>query len=309
MTSHTQKNAFTMIELIMVIVVLGIVASIGASMIAQTYQSYIMQKAIHNASFKTELVVNTVANRLAYRIDTSVVARRPGQVANVIAADIYSLINIPPAQNTIFTILEWVNYENDGFTATGTPGWSGFADLNNSTFATLSSPGSNFAVENTIRAELGFAGNPAIMFMGGSGIYRTDTNNSYDATCIYQSAGCMFPVALAGTTLTFSGGDRSAGNMQYSEFYQLAATAYAVVPSNPHTINGINVWDLYLHSNYQPWDGENYTGATRQSLLARDVSVFRFKQEPNSVRIKICSVQQIGDAKHIAICKEKAVIR
>jgi prepilin-type N-terminal cleavage/methylation domain-containing protein len=307
--NHKQKNAFTLIELIMVIVVLGIVASIGASMIAQTYQSYIMQKAIHNASFKTELVANSIANRLAYRIDTSVVARKPGQTGNTIGTDIYGLITIPDAQKKFFTILEWVNYENDGFTFTGTPGWSAFSDLNSSSFDTISSPGSDFTTENIILGNLGYTGNPAIMFMGGSGIYRTDTNASYGVACTYQSAGCMFPVTLAGTTLTFAGGDRSAGNMKYSEFYQLAASAYAVVPSNPHTINGINVWDLFLHSNYQPWDGENYTGATRQSLLARDVSVFRFKQEPNSVRIKICSVQQIGDTKHIAICKEKAVIR
>ncbi len=313
MIQKIHRHAFTMIELIMVLVVLGIVASIGSSMIAQTYESYIMQKAIHNANFKTELAVNSIANRLAYRINVSMVARKPGQTGNTIGTDIYDLISIPPSMQKIFTILEWINYENDGFKTANPPGWSAFADLNASSFTSIQSTGSALDTENTILGNLQITNNPAIMFLSSSGIYRNDTNASYTASCMYQAGGCMFPVSLGGTTLTFQGGDRALGQMQYSEFYQLAASAYAVVPvvdtSIGGSINGIPVWDLYLYSNYQPWAGENYTNARNKSLLAKNVSVFRFKQEPSSARIKICSIEQIGDGTQISICKEKAVIR
>ncbi len=154
----------------------------------------------------------------------------------------------------------------------------------------------------------GTAGKPAIIFTGSSE-YRTGEN--YATLCMYRNDGCIFPVNLptADTTLTFSGeGNRINGEMIYSEFYQLLASAYAVIPEEPHDINGITVYNLMLYSNFQPWLGENHTDGIR-SLLAKDVSVFRFKEEPNSIRIKLCTVSALGETGQVATCKEKAVIR
>ncbi len=53
---YKKSHAFTMLELIMVIVILGIVSSIGSSLIAKTFESYIVQRALHKASMATELV-------------------------------------------------------------------------------------------------------------------------------------------------------------------------------------------------------------------------------------------------------------
>jgi len=69
--SHT-RSALTMIELIFVIVILGIVSSIGAEIIANTYESYIIQRAEYRASMKTELALNQIANRLRYAIPGTV---------------------------------------------------------------------------------------------------------------------------------------------------------------------------------------------------------------------------------------------
>jgi len=309
---YISRKAFTFIEMILVMIVLGIVASIGASIISQTYQSYLMQKAIHAASFKSELAVNSIANRLAYRIDISAAARKPGQSGYTVGTDIYPLISIPESKKAEFNILEWIGYDNDGFSNSNSPGWSGFADLDLSSFGSIVSTGSNGSTETTILANLDLNGSLGLMFKG-SQIYRNDTNASYNTSCMYASgsSSCMFPVSINGNTISFSGGDRQNGQMEYSEFYQLAATAYSIVPINKHQINNVWVWDLELHSNYQPWDGEDYTQAGTKSIIARNVSVFRFTQEPNSIRLKICTVSQIGngDQGQISICKEKAVIR
>lgn len=48
-----------MIELIFVIVVLGIVASIGSSIIAKVFDTYISQKAVSTSSIKTEIAADT----------------------------------------------------------------------------------------------------------------------------------------------------------------------------------------------------------------------------------------------------------
>ena len=108
--------------------------------------------------------------------------------------------------------------------------------------------------------------------------------------------------------MNFAGGDRVPGQMKYTEFYQLAASAYAIAPEAPHTLAGVPVWDLMLHSHYQPWDNEKFSNSGTSSVLLKNISVFRFNQTGDSIRVKICSIEVIGD-QHISICKEKAVIR
>jgi len=62
------RRAFSMIELILVMVVLGIVASMGATIIAQVYENYIIQRGMHETTMKTELAASIIYNRLANRI-------------------------------------------------------------------------------------------------------------------------------------------------------------------------------------------------------------------------------------------------
>lgn len=309
---YKDKKAFTLLEVIFVIIILGIVSSIGSSIIVQVYESYIIQRAVHNASLKSELAINQIANRLLYRVDKSMLARKPLSTGFVLDTDVYPVSDVPLTNVNDYTALEWIGYENDGFSMSFQPGWSGFCDLNTSasTYASISTTGSKLTDEATVLNNLagGTADKPAIIFTGSSE-YRT--GGKYAALCMYRNDGCIFPVNLptANTTLTFSGeGNRTAGQMIYSEFYQLLASAYAVVPENEHTVNGVTVWDLMFYSNYQPWLGENHANGTK-SLLAKDVSVFRFKQESSSIRIKLCTVSQLGDTEQVSTCKEKAVIR
>lgn len=307
---YENKKAFTLLELIFVIIILGIVSSIGSTIIVQVYESYIIQRAVHNASLKSELAINQIGNRLLYRVDESMLARKPLSTGIILDTDVYPVSDVPLSKVNDYTALEWISYENDGFSKSFQPGWSGFTDLNASTYASISTTGSKLTDEATVLNNLagGTAGKPAIIFTGAAE-YRTGGN--YAALCMYRNDGCIFPVNLptADTTLTFSTeGDRVAGQMIYSEFYQLLASAYAVVPENQHTVNGITVWDLMFYSNYQPWLGENHTDGTK-SLLAKNVSVFRFKQESSSIRIKICTMSQITETEQVSTCKEKAVIR
>jgi len=309
-----QRKAFSMLELIFVIVILGIVSSIGSEIIVNVYESYIVQKASHKASIKSGLAINQIANRLQYRIDKSLLARKPGQTGIILATDVYPVNQVPiSGANNVdtFTALEWIGMENDGFTQSGQPAWSGFTDLNQSTFTSIVSTGSKLSNEGTILKNISgntTAPSPAILFHTAE--YRT--GKRYDDTlCMYNANGCIFPVDYntTDTNLTFTGGgDRNATDMIYSEFYTLAASAYAIVPENNTTVNGIPTSDLVLYSNYQPWLGENYTNGSR-SILVRNVSVFRFKQEISSIRIKLCTIARISQNTQISTCKEKAVIR
>lgn len=313
------QKAFTMIELVFVIVILGIVSSIGSGIIANVYENYIVQRSVHDGSIKTELAINQLANRLTYRIDKTMIARIP-QVAPAYtfppaaaAPTAYDARQVPLNRLDSHSALEWIGYDNDHFSAYANPTWSGFADINttgSSTFVTLNTPGSNTA-NFTNYYTAGQA--RAIRFMGTQ-IYQDDSVGNiddYNVACMYQNNGCMFPVTTPTVqTLQFVGGDRTLGWMRYTEFYQLASSAFAVVPENLRILPNTNVtvYDLVLYYAYQPWLGEHYRSGNR-SVLLTDVSVFRFKKESNSIRIKLCSVERIGDQETIAICKEKAVIR
>ena len=317
------KQAFTMIELVFVIVILGIVASIGSQIIVQVYEGYIVQRAVHDASVKTELAINALANRLVYRIDMSMLARKipePGDTHLTLSDnDAYAIQDLPLTQVNNYPILEWISYDNDGFSAYGTPSWSGFTDLDSSTFGTLKTTGSQLTREGPIMSYYtgSITEGAAIIFLGDTQ-YRND-GGSYEGKCMYRTDGCIFPITLNGTAETFNfhsgtanDGNRTATNMIYSEFYQLATSAFAVVPENEHTLAvgqiNVTVHDLRFYYGYQPWEGENYTNG-RSALLLENVSVFRFKKEPNSIRLKICVVERIGATDKISICKEKAVIR
>jgi prepilin-type N-terminal cleavage/methylation domain-containing protein len=326
--SKTRK-AFTMLELIMVMVILGIVASISASAIANVYETYISQRAIHDASLKTELAVNQLANRLTYRISGTLLARKPGSLGTVTGTDFFPAQSVPVSQRNTFNALEWIAYDNDTFSATQIPGWSGYCDLNASSLTTLSTPGSTSS--NLLQSShYGAWWKTGLRFM---------TNNyavipapaaqtfTYNENCLYSDSfranGCMFPaVKMNNNIFFFSSRHRRkpptstppslaaglGGTLVYNEFYQLAQSAFAVVPISKGSINGIPVFDLVLYWGYQPWWGDNYTMG-KSSTLIKNVSVFRFKKETSAIRIKICSVEQIGTTDQISICKEKAVIR
>ena len=313
MYSIKLQRAFTLIELIFVIVILGIVASIGSSIIAQVFGGYITQRAVHDASLKTELAINQLSNRLSYRINNSLLARNPNSTGNVPIIDFYSARNVPVAVRSKYSALEWISYDSDSFEADKDPRWSAFCDLNavRTNFFSIYSPGSSLKSMSKIKAHYN-AKRGAIRFMTNN----FDSNNSkvYDSRCIYggSAEGCMFPVNIAKyRIITFpysNAGDRTNGEMVYSEFYQYAISAFAVVPENKSTINGVEVFDLNFYYGYQPWEDE-YFKQGKSATLIKNVSVFRFRKEQNSIRLKLCVIEQISETDQISICKEKAVIR
>ena len=328
------KKAFSMLELIFVIVILGIVSSIGSQIIVQVYESYLMQSAVHNASIKTELAINQLSNRLNYRIDNSMLARKTGQTGTTVGVDIHPAGQVPLDETAHYPILEWINYDNDSFIFRkgSAAGWSGFVDLGNTTqtkFASIYTPGSSLNyIKPIIKHYTGTSDGTggAIIFLG-NGTYKDDgagNTASYAAPCMYSNDGCIFPVEVSnGVKFKFKtagAGDRAYGEMVYSEFYQYATSAFAVVPERDHTVGDLGsnggsmitpsteVWDLRFYYAYQPWKNDNYLDG-KSSILLKNVSVFRFSKETNAIRLKICSVERIGDEDQISICKEKAVIR
>lgn len=316
------RYAFSMVELIFVIVVLGIVASIGSSIIAQAFQTYIVQKATNSSSIKTELAAEQIANRLSYAIPWTLVAKNPANPFN----DSIAFVDNPTASDEVHTTLEWISVDGDSFEATATPGWSGYCDTVTSTRDGCPTPGSGIAMTQTIINNLSnsgvdfttatFAANkPAIFFKTDK---YSDTLSSYHPNCIGLVAGTLgCAIKAYGTTgvagvshptLTFD----NANPKKRAEHYALAWSAYAIVPAGARLVNGQTVYDLKLYYNYQPWEGEKYTdNGISSQILVNNVSLFDFTSYDNSIRFKICVLQPIGTSstEMVTLCKEKVVMR
>jgi len=321
--------AFTMIELIFVIVILGIVASIGSSLIVKTYESYILQKAIHKASLATELAAMQLVNRLTYRINNTTVAKRPTFPYNYVTVSSISSLG-----DTVRTALEWISYDNDSYDAQARPGWSGYADPQASNKTQFATPGSDITIADTIIKNLsdntvsliGAGQRPAIFFQSPL-YYVPDATSSYAPACMglnYATNDTTCVLAVSGTsnaaaadTFTFSDAAHQNTPKTIMDHYKLAWSAYAVVPvqvtgaalTDRGFQIGDNIYDLTLYYNYQPWLGEQFNVDASSSVLIRNVSVFKFSESGGTMRFKICVQQIVAGNDKATICKEKAIIR
>lgn len=265
----TNRLAFSLLELIFVIIILGVIASVGSEIIAKVYEGYIIQRAEHRASVKTQLTLNQIANRLRYAIPGTIV-RRVGKTGTA------ELATSTMASNpNDYTVLQWVAADNDSFQAISSdtnrqPGWSGFCDVAASSDTVLSTPGSNFTLANAIQSNLGGSGTFSVYFPG-------------DPTAHFGTG--------AGSTITLT-----TAAARIVERYKLSWTSYALV---------VESGDLYLYYNFSPTIGATI-GATK-SLLLKSVSNFKFETRGQTTRIKLCGEESIGSGNTLSSCKEKAV--
>ncbi|WP_294957179.1 type II secretion system protein [Sulfurovum sp.] len=274
-TFHKQRFAFSLLELIFVIVILGIVASIGSEIIAQVYKSYIIQRAQYRATTKTELALQQIANRLHYAIPGTVISR-PDKIGTA------TPITDIGSANANDKVLQWVGYDGDSFEAISSssnrkPGWSGFCDIDAYTGNTiLQTPGSNLDLATTIISNLG--------------------GDIANANIFFPHSTAAFGVASGtGENITLDSAIPS-GTTIY-ERYKLAWSSYALEVDG----NG----DLILHYNFTPDIGSTING--NSSILLHHVTNFRFKGSEGSLRIKICKWERIAEDANITACKEKVI--
>jgi len=318
------RKAFTLLEVIFVIIILGIVASIGSTIVVQLFDNYLTQRAMYRVSLKTELAVEQIVNRLAYRIDSSVIVRD---------LTVAGLNNFTPLEdfnygNSQITpqALEWIGYENDSFSSRGVPGWSGYCD----TVATVNriiagnrtrvvTPGSNLQYANTVIRNL--SGNTkrlrdAALLFAVNNEFTKGNFIAQPARCYgYIDNTCIHTVGGRNGQNQIRLDNNLATNTNISPLYKLAWSAYAIVPTNIRHNNSL--FDLELHYNYQPWDGMQYDNPnTRISTLIRNVTSFKYSELGGTIRIKLCATEQLGGtvaddvaAQNISVCKEKVVIR
>jgi len=312
------KRAFTLLELVVVIVVLGIIAMMSFNAIMNIYSNYFQTKTVNELETQTEIALEQISKRLEHRIKPSVIARKTD---GAFLALNDSGVNL----DAKYEILEFIPYAyeifNDVPSGSNKAGrYSGYADLAKSSPATgLISPGSNFSTEVvetikdlTCREDTNATCVDFKNKDGGVVAIFSDVYYNVQDSFGYKGDITKLDIAkvgvkggqsgLNGDTLEISGFD----GKQISEQYHLAYTANAIVPEQSadpkDAANG--VFDLNLYYDYRPWMGEKYKQNGEKATLAKNVTRFVFTEKNGVIVLKLCMRAKNSE---ITICKSKAV--
>ena len=307
------KRAFTLLELIIVIVILGIIAMMSFNAMMNIYSNYFQTRTVNELETQTEIALEQISKRLEHRIKPSVIARKP-------SGGFLPLNDSRVNLNSGYEILEFIPYAyeifNDVPSGSNKAGrYSGYVDLAKSSPATgLISPGSNFSTEvvETIKdltckddtrnaTCVDFTNKDGGVVAIFSDVYY-DVQNSFGYQGISNLDIAKVGVkSTDGNTLEISG----FGGKQISEQYHLAYTANAIVPEQSadpkDTANG--VFDLNLYYDYRPWMGQGYKNGEK-ATLAKNVTRFVFIEKNGVIVLKLCMRAKNSE---ITICKSKAV--
>lgn len=295
-----RRFAFTLIELIFVIVVMGILAKFGVEFLAQAYNSFIFSNINSTLQSQSAVAVETIASRLQYRIKDSVIARKDSGNPN----DFQALAS--SSYGDTAPILEWIGTDIEGLRGDSLPLWSGIIDLNLSNATMLKSPQTNTTDLNALIAALSDGGSgindAAIYFIGSD----SDINNyGYNGVALADhNTSAMHPINAGANVDEFVSGIGGVdfGGANIYEYYQLAWSAYAVGISdyNQTTKKGT----LMLYYDYQPWKGESYTNA-KSAKIMDNVSTFQFMAIGSIVKIQVCVKTDLIE--EYSLCKEKTI--
>jgi prepilin-type N-cleavage/methylation domain protein len=307
------KRAFTLLELVVVIVVLGIIAMMSFNAIMNIYSNYFQTRTVNELETQTEIALEQISKRLEHRIKPSVIARKTD---GAFLALNDSGVNL----DAKYEILEFIPYAyeifNDVPSGSNKAGrYSGYADLAKSSPATgLISPGSNFSTEVvetikdlTCREDTNATCVDFTKKDGGVVAIFSDVYYNVQDSFGYKGDITKLDIAkvgvksIDGDTLEISG----FANKQISEQYHLAYTANAIVPEQSadpkDTANG--VFDLNLYYDYRPWMGQGYKDGEK-ATLAKNVTRFVFIEKNGVIVLKLCMRAKNSE---ITICKSKAV--
>ena len=319
------KRAFTLLELVVVIVVLGIIAMMSFNAIMNIYSNYFQTKTVNELETQTEIALEQISKRLEHRIKPSVIARKTDGAflalndSGVNLDAKYEILEFIPYAYEIFNDVISLDANDNVIEQGGKAGrYSGYADLAKSSPATgLISPGSNFSTEVvetikdlTCREDTNAT---CVDFKNkDGGVVAIFSDVYYNVQSSFGYSNGTVPVSLDiakvgvkstdGDTLEISG----FSGKQISEQYHLAYTANAIVPEQSadpkDAANG--VFDLNLYYDYRPWMGEKYKQNGEKATLAKNVTRFVFTEKNGVIVLKLCMRAKNSE---ITICKSKAV--
>lgn len=306
--NKTNRKAFSMIELIFVIVIMGILGKFGVEFLFQAYNGFIQTKISNQLQANSSAAVEYVSSKLKNRIKASLIVREKlGVNPPFQSLDGYSLATAP--------IIEWIGADVESYRGDTGPFWSGVLDLQASTHLNLVPLGGDLGKVDALIQTLSDGGSTiddaAIYFIGSYTIAGDADGWGWDSnTTVFdtQVGHYIHPIKRNGTSFTpvKSDGTATVDSFVGYEYYQLAWTAYAIGIDDYDDNN--NSGTLSLWYDYQPWKGEKYTDDdTKKITIMENVSSFQFLGVNSLVKIQVCTKSRLIKDEEYSICKEKTI--
>jgi len=339
------KKAFTLMELIVVLVIMGILATIATEILLKVFKSYTISRAQNRLVYRTDIIINEIASKLQNRIKNSVIVDECNATNNECRdGNIKSFVSISglEGKNTNkYKVIEWVNKDiyskrgewNDSLKRV-IPGWSGFVDLKdtqindaNTGDYNITIPYSKMSIIQDIEGNFTqawgvngydnvFENNLSVLiFSGASGRGDfNDINHSYGwwknkyPSNKAQKVYSIIQILndnLNITKIRIKTIDDDNESTVYEGFF-ISNGANAIVPVYNSSTNDYN---LIFIQNYFPWKNEDYTDGNA-SLIAEHVIQFKFKEINGLLNIYLCVQDpnvKIDENEYLTICKEKVV--
>ncbi|MCZ6174691.1 prepilin-type N-terminal cleavage/methylation domain-containing protein [Campylobacter ureolyticus] len=290
------KKAFTLIELILVIVILAILSLIGSNIYTNVYKNYLTSKVVDEVEDKTKLALDQIASRLSDRVKQATIGRRSSNSNDIV------LVYDSRLQQD-HDILEWIGQSTQSRNLAGNSvddsiGWSGFLDMGRYEDGKAILIGGRLSAAINVINSISRGGNQnlAMIFQGIS----TTRENGYGFRGENPNKIMVFNMPNNGARITLA---RDYMGEEISDRYQIAHSAYAIVPENGN---------LYLYYDYRPWIGQTYRNG-RKSLLVENITLFRFRGfSASGMDLKLCvnaNAQKHGvtDNNRFVVCKTKVV--
>lgn len=304
-----KKTAFTMLEMIFVIVILGIIAGGTFIQISTVYEDMIRKQNSGELETEVKVVADQITARLSSSIKESLVAMTALDGSNC-----YPVSDKDKLNETQTYILAWIGRSDESNLGLWDDdigdyrGWSGFVDVSVSDTSTISTKGSRLDYAETVIDDLtGTTGSLSQPANSPVAVYFKEdmTTQQSDTTCrdfgldTARNPTKLFRVSRDGTD-KLNLADTPA---QISEQYALTHSAYAIRLENinPTTKTG----ELRLYS-FRPWQGESAASANRYFVLGKHISKFGFRWDGGLFRINVCAKKELNSYP-IEVCKEKAI--
>ncbi|MFA6143680.1 MAG: type II secretion system protein [Sulfurimonas sp.] len=310
MNANKQRKAFTFIELLFVIVILGIVGGMTLEAVRQYYNGIYRTQEIMKRTETADHVLDQLKNYFEYALADSIVNLDKQGAANACYG--------PPVPNDSgdYTVA-FVAADEDSLRTTGSsPGWSSEVQLN-AVANTITEQDANFTAADGIVQGLGST-------LADSAIYKKNKNDIN--LNLGDIIGCVrfnlnvgdgiggyhriSAVDLPNNRLTLNTEyNVSDGHLKY-----LLRTGYAF------RVDHSNGGNFYMYTNFRPWKGERYDQNGTKNLLAEKVNhlylSYNMPESSSSVgtviTLKVCMQgldENLSDSDDdtLQICRERSV--
>lgn len=292
------RRGFTIVELIMSIIIMGILAAGAYISLANLYNKRFKSKAISELSLSSTRLANQISALLYHRVPASVIGY------DINSSTFESIYNTTKQ----YHIMEWIVTDFESYNEKY---YSGLADFDRCDKSTnmIYSPDTNISkvLNRDVDTALIFAGS---FDQGGVSYDSNEFNNSFGWH--QHSYNKIFKINSASKDENIT--LQTKPDTIYERYF-LVDQAFAIAraadinDSCKHSLSTTDD-DLLLFYNFKPWKGEDFCNDANATILAKDVSGFSFELVNGNLEFKLTltrKIHRVGRDINVTISKDKVI--